>query len=513
MMIFQKIKEIFCQTWASVAPQKHRICCIGMAVSLMLAVISCGIGWLVALRNVANLNIMLFCFPFLLLYCLFFCLDRFADRFLLMTFVGVVFVFLMGRPILNLKMGKMWYRHLDPDGMVFALTAVSLSLLCLCLGTWLMERYLKKKQSVCQPITAVPKKQGKEDFQLAALLIYGGTMAFFLLGELDKLLFMRGREYEEFFLSYSSSLPSIVSTFAAMMPLALCAYLATMPEKRMAFCALALYVISAAPQFLIGIRNPIVLNVLLALLYYYYRDRYGDRQKWYGKLEKGAILLAAPGGAAALALIDFLRSGDKVAVSGLFSAITDLFYKQGVSFNVLCKGYAVLDRLPGPDRNFTFGPFIDYFQQGRLGQALLGTMPLPDGNSVLRAWYGHNLSHSLSFLINKKYLEGAGSGSSYILELYCDYGWAGIVIGSLLLGALLAWFVYGFRKNWLVRTLILVCLTDIFFIPRAEATGWLLFLVQPHIWIVVLGCVVGGKLLAALRIRERIGHLLRKRKK
>lgn len=501
-MILEKFLNFIKVPLAQCRDHKHRICSLGRVVCLICAAVSYGVGALVTAYDISNINFTLLMFPFLFLFCLFYCFENFRDRFLLLIFFGVMFVFVMGRPILNLTMGRMWYNHLELEGMRFALHSVALSLLCLCAGAYLAEKWIGKGLGSTEILSVAPQKQDPADFQLAALLLYLFTMAFFLLGELDKLLFMRGKEYEDFFLSYSSSLPFFVATFAAMMPFALCVYLSTQPKKQMAFCALALYVLSAAPQFLIGIRNPIVLNALLALLYYYYRDRYGDTVKWYGKLEKGAMVLAVPGGACLLAVMDFVRGGDKVLLDSISGAITDLFYKQGVSFNVLCRGYMVLDRLPGVKRNYTFGPFIDYFKQSRIGQMLMFSIPYTDENSARRAIYGHNLSHSISYLINEDYLEGAGSGSSYILELYCDFGWLGIAVGSLVLGALLIWFVYGFRKNWFLRAVILICLTDLFFAPRAEATGWLVFLVQPHFWCIILGCIIGGRILTAIGLRN-----------
>ena len=460
-------------------------------------------------------NILLFGGFGVFLFCLFFCFEDLRERFLLLTFDFVVFVFLICRPILNCFMLRNWSRHFDPDAACFAVLCVAVSLLTLTAGARLAEKKLfRQKEEIARTpvMLKAPKKQVLEDFRLAALLLYGFTMVFFLIGEMDKLTFMIGREYNDYYTLYQADYPAVISTLAAMMPYALCAYLATMPRKRESFIALMLYVLSAVPQFLFGVRNPIVLHALLALLYYCIRDHLEDGEIWMGKLEKRATLIVLPVGAVGLSVLNYIRDGEEIKLSGFFSAVTDLFYKQGVSFNTLARGYMELDDLPGGDRNFTFGPFIDYFTQSRIGQMLFGTTEFPAGNCVERATYSHNLGHALSYVALDDYLEGHGMGSSYILEAYADFGWIGILVISLLLGILLIAFVRGFRKGWFARTVILVCLTELFFIPRAEATGWLLYLVQPHFWCIVAGCFIGGWILGKLRFRERAAALFGRKK-
>lgn len=42
-------------------------------------------------------------------------------------------------------------------------------------------------------------------------------------------------------------------------------------------------------------------------------------------------------------------------------------------------------------------------------------------------------------------------------------------------------------KNSFANTIILVSLMNLYFIPRAEATGWLVFIITLQFWICMLG--------------------------
>lgn len=87
--------------------------------------------------------------------------------------------------------------------------------------------------------------------------------------------------------------------------------------------------------------------------------------------------------------------------------------------------------------NFIFGFVIDYFVRGSLGvifggkvfEYIINSVELViDSNS-----YVYNLFY---FVLNKEYLKGYGIGSSYIMELYIDYGMIGVFLFSFLLGML-----------------------------------------------------------------------------
>ena len=78
------------------------------------------------------------------------------------------------------------------------------------------------------------------------------------------------------------------------MKYSLCVFLATFPSKKRAFTPLFLFELSAIPELLIGVRNPIMLNSIFIFLYYIMRDIYEKRQKWIGKIEKVILVISIP---------------------------------------------------------------------------------------------------------------------------------------------------------------------------------------------------------------------------
>lgn len=437
-----------------------------------------------------------------------FCASDLRSRLVLLLFSLIVFVFLSCQPLIDCFIGTHWWEKYGREDTLFALRSTALSLLMIYLGAMLYALTRRKTGGLTRLAAADGSGRSvfdKPALQMAALCLYAVSMGCFLYGEVDKLLFMRGRSYPEYYLSYDAAYPFWIRTAGYCMPYALCAFLATLPKKKAAFPALALYLLSAVPVLTFGQRNPIVLNALFIFLYYCIRDYLGDKKRWLGRWEVGAIIVLIPLAFVGLSAVNYLRGGsasdDKVVVN----LIVDLFHKQGVSFRTLCAGHAALPNLPGAKRNFTFGPFIDQVLYSRIGLLLFGTDPLPIGNSVELAARSHRLADPLAFVAHPDYLKGNGLGSSYLLELFADYGYIGIAIYSLLLGVFLLWCMDAMKKGWFVKTLTLVCFTDLFYIPRAAATGWLVFLIQIHFWFVILACLLGEKILGRLfpRLRAR----------
>ena len=106
--------------------------------------------------------------------------------------------------------------------------------------------------------------------------------------------------------------------------------------------------------------------------------------------------------------------------------------------------------------------------------------------------------------LKEDYLKGRGYGSSYLIENYVDFGYIGVAIFSLILGILLVYMLRRFGRNTLIDTIVLVSLTTIFFIPRAEATGWLTFIVTAQFWIGIAACYLGTYICTKLKWIQRV---------
>lgn len=421
---------------------------------------------------------------------LMYCFLDVKNRSILLILHITLFTFLLSRPTISMFRGNEWW-YFDTGSVYFALNALMLTLISMRIGTSLCGCLIRSKNKTVTPIDfhlADNKSGFMYSLQTVALIFFFVTMAVYLLKQGEKLVYMSGRDYEEYYTSFKSQLPSIVHTLSAMMRYSLCVFLATMPSKSKAFIPLALYFISEIPTLIIGLRNPIVLNAIFVLMYYIIRDSLEDKQRWLGKIERWAIVLIVPVALFLLSAYNYLRQGQSADMN-VWDSIVDLFYKQGVSFDVLCMGYNAIPELPDAvTKNYTFGGIIDYIKHGSIAQSFFGAIDLGSHNSELLAVYGSSFAHSMSYVAHPRYLEGEGWGSSYLLETFADWGYIGIIVFSLALGSITVWMLSGMRKGVLLKTVILVSLTNLFFIPRAEATGWLSFLFTIQFWLAVCFC-------------------------
>lgn len=479
----------------------------GLTISKMKKCIRYSFFLLAIIFEIIGLTLSLYSLMFLSVMCLFvnnivFCFEDIKDRIALLMFHITLFVFLLSRPLIELFADFSWWTKYVEDfgreALDYALTALELSLLFLFIGGQLASHIRKKKQSCNRQEER--KKQQKEVFlknlRIISEIIFYISMSAFMIGEFEKLWFMRGKSYTDYYTSFVSQLPYMIHLVASFMKYSLCIFLVTFPKKIRVIIPLGLYFLSAVPSLIIGMRNPIMLNGIFIFLYFCIRNAVDQREKWIGRIEKIGLTISIPAVLIFMGAYSYIRSGTAMAVHGLGKMFVNFFYGQGVSFEVLMIGYTCIDQLPQREfRNYTFGGIVDYFLHGSIAQKFFGAVPLDNVNSIQNALLSNNFSHNMSYISRgDRYLAGQGWGSSYLLETFVDYGYIGIILYSCLLALVLVIGLRILRRNGLGGVIFLVMLTDVFFVPRAEATGFLNFIVQMQFWFVALICFLGAAL-------------------
>ena len=442
-------------------------------------------------------NIMLCAVLALWTHNIIYSLERKKLRIFFLVFNLVVFFFLIGRPTINMIKGNVWWNY-SFESVHFALNSLILTLTCLFIGEYFCENMVIN----CKNIELKKPVISRSDFIFAlrniSLILFYFSCVFAFIVEMEKLIYMRGRDYLEFYTSFKTSLPYFIIAIGSMYKYFLCIFLSTWPKKNMAFFSLMIYTFLAVPDLLIGIRNPIVLNVLFALLYYFIRDVIEDKEKWLGFLEKFLIILLTPIAVIILGAYNYIRDseGGSKVTKNIFDLIVDFIYKQGVSFEVLCIGYESIPKIKYTGfTNYTFGGIIDYFKYSKTSQILWGGISLGEGNNLNKALYSNSFGHRMSYVARgQEYLDGRGWGSSYILETFADFGYVGIIIFSILMGAFLASMIYILRRGNIGFIFILVTLTNIYFCPRDAALGWINFILYLQFWFSFLVCYILAKL-------------------
>lgn len=425
---------------------------------------------------------------------------NFKERTLFFFFHITLFFFLLGRPVIYFFQGINWVEqvtkyYLSSANVWLGVEIIWISLGSILLGSFLGTMICKRVRFHIKSMEYYKNSFFAFNLRWISLMIFTVSLLCTIVLGIEKVQFIIKHSYAEYFILFSSKNPYIVSVLSSFLIYSLCLYLATFPPKFKVYPVLILYVLSTMPTLVVGERNPFAISIIFSLIYFIFRDYNQDNIKWLGKIEKTALILATPIGLCALGLLNYTRDNLNVKFGGVGAIITDLIVRQGVSFAWLCSGLGSLNAINTyPGINFTFGSFIDYFKYGRLGEKFFG-ISLGSGNTLLKATKSNSMAHHLSYtLLGEQYLQGHGSGSSYLLEVYADYKIIGIIIFSVLLGLFLSVALKFARQGIIPCAFILLSVSGVLLMPRAEALGAFYFTIQLPFWCAILACMVGGSL-------------------
>lgn len=439
-----------------------------------------------------------------------------------------IFLFLLTRPVIGTFYGtSAWY--VDGEGpTLFSVFVIYLSLLALLAGSivgaggtpayglgHLGGRCAKAPCTrLSGPLRALGFLPGRirtdwlGSLRMAALVALLFCMAFSFIESFQMLRFMAGKTYVEYHLvSTSQYSSSLVTSVAGMFSYALCAFLATLPDRRSATTVLMVNVLLTVPDLAIGSRFSFVGAVLLLAFYYLFRQVLGrGKEPWITRRIIIFGLAAIPVGLLFLGSMTYLRAGTTMGEGGPLLAVADALYKQGVTFKVLQYGFMESTRIEalGP-KFFVFGDLINTITQGFVGQVFLGCEKLPDTNSVELALRGNLYAHTLSYFAHPNYLGGEGWGSSYLLESYADGGYVGVFLFSFVLSFAFSRMSAALGSGWPVTFFVLLCSRSVFMTPRGDSLAWLSFAWSTRFWLFVVclvtfACVL--QLLSGAKLRD-----------
>ncbi|WP_010677043.1 O-antigen polysaccharide polymerase Wzy family protein [Bacillus timonensis] len=405
-----------------------------------------------------------------------------------------IFLFLLSRPFIDM-LGSYKLVNYDEKTGSIALLLIGLSLLSLFSGVLIHEKLFKEKDFKNNFFTYTDSNFIK-NLQRVSIILFFLCLIFNFMEGFEKIIFIQNSSYYDFYVEYNSRLPFFVKGFSEMVPTFLAIYLCTLPSKKQTSFVLFIYTLSTIPSLIVGSRTSFSEALVFTFLYFLMRDSLNYRasmvgldkyKKWITRSLKISIITIIPVIMILFSAYNYVRF--EIEKTNDMNPIVDFVYNQGISFTTLTRGYTAAPYLPDHDnKNYTFGSFIDYITRGTPSQILFGVEGL-GSNTVEHATLGNSLSHALSYhLYGKSYLNGQGAGSSYILELYLDFGLIGIVIFSILLGILFSSFSNLIGNNWFKNVILLRILMEVFLIPRGSALGWLNFLMGLQFWIPIFLC-------------------------
>lgn len=397
-------------------------------------------------------------------------------RYLVALFLGPFGLFLLSRPVLR-ELGLVdprvnadllpWSTHTR----VHVLLLLTLSLLALAVGALGAERVLGF--SVRRGEQPPGERRLAAHTRLVALWLLVPLLAARVLVTVERARQVQSGGFYSLYTEFTSSLPTPVLLASDALDAVVLTLLATRPGRRLTWAVLLVYLGVGALQLATLQRAGFFLNLLVVGFYLclrHYTRPVGERP-WITVTPVLTTLACLPLLMLASNAVGEARGRNSPSADGPLAGILDFVYDQGVTVNVLAFTDQLAGRLP-QDRLYSLGPVLEFVRY-RLAGVFTGES-LVAGNAVERYTEGHQLSHVVSYVVMPDlYLSGSGYGSTYVAELYLDGGLVGVVVGSLLLGALLGQLPRLLDQHLVVCAIGLVLVRELFFVTRGSYSGFL----------------------------------------
>lgn len=264
----------------------------------------------------------------------------------------------------------------------------------------------------------------------------------------------------------ASAIPFPARVLESLFHASFFAFLAARPARREAGRACLLYLLMAALTLATLARYEFLLSAMIVTIYLFHRQvSYGET--WFTPRRVALVALVTSPVLGLLNTLGSLRGRGPEATTGTFAPIIDFVRSQGVSVKVVVFGDELAASIPD-DRWYSVGPLVEFSQ--RIWGTLSGTpQPTFSGQSAERALEGHQLAHTISYLIAPQdYLRGTGYGSSYVAELMLDLGLVGVFAGSVVYGILLTKASGNLLRSIPLAFITLMLLKGTMFVPRAS---------------------------------------------
>ncbi len=430
-------------------------------------------------------TIILYPLLILYLYLAFLCLKSIQKHIILLLYLVAFFTFLMGRITVPLiydvnKYNDLFFTfiHFEERTLIHIYTSLYLSLLFIYVGYQYAQG---RTEMVITPNFNSNSGYINNVRKLSKLAVIVSS-PFAVLTIIDKVRYVLTYGYAQIFMEYESSLPTIVLIFTVTFNFFVYLFLATLPCKKEGAPILVLYALISLFNLAAGDRGEAMLAIFVVLIYLFIRNRiYPNKEIWINKKGVYSVFAAVPVCVFLLFFVSFVRRDAEFDIDNIGLIFSGFFYQQGASINVIGCAYEEINNFP-PHKIYSLGAITDYFTNNYLTRILFGLEPYPIG-SIDLALKGNSLGATLTYLMNTElYFNGGGMGSSYIAEVWHDFGYLGVIMCSVLYGYVLAKIPSWMCRNIWMGVIALVFLKYIMYAPRARTTDFVAATLSVSFW-------------------------------
>ncbi|MEB6548867.1 O-antigen polysaccharide polymerase Wzy family protein [Heyndrickxia sporothermodurans] len=453
-----------------------------------------------------NPNVILTAICSLLIHNLWYSTESFSDRIIFFAFNITFFTFLVARLVIKTITNYKDIYNDNKFGLDFnndliiwnIFIVLFISLLFLYIGYSLLKSNNKIRPNKFKGMIS---GLSINSIAFTSKFLFYFTFIFNVLVLLDQARFTSQAGYTELYSSYSSSYPYFVDKLAEMCPAALFMYLATFPNKRKSFIPLMLYLLLGTLSLAVGNRNIFVLNILIVIIYLCLRNFTDKSEKWFGKKEVFICIGAIPFLIILLNAVSYFRQDSTMTTNSFIDIICDFFYKQGVSVNLIGYAQSLASQLPDMSI-YTFGRLTDFLRNNIITQSLFD-LPKYTSQTIESALYGNSFADSVSYILSpNRYINGWGYGSSYVAELFKDFGYIGVGIGNFMLGIILALMSKLFRINVICAWISLTMTRLLLYAPRDTATSFIVSTFSLINMLTIVIIILGSILLEGKKVKS-----------
>lgn len=403
-------------------------------------------------------------------------------------------LFLLSKPLASLFINRDYWNIFSIDNSIKALLMCFLSLVSM---SFVALKLCDKKN-----ISKNVENSKNLSLQNASFFVFIVSFLSSIYEMIGSIKYFSTHSYLDYYTGgYTTDyVPIVLRILMQFMLPALCIFLSTKPNKKKCNFILLLYFMSQLPSFLLGKRAPIILTACFIFSYLVIRDNENLNMvkineekykitKWVSAKKLRLILLAIPFLIFYLTIYNEIRNGivsSQLISKKLAHPLAYFAYEQGGTLDLLQNFFDIRSQLPA--KFYFLGPLYDTFFHNSLLATLFG-INVYTGTTMEYLNSTHTLAAQLSYyILGNSYFDGNSVDSSYLLDIFVNFSWLGIIVVSVLLAIYMLNIFKYMNGNWLVRTIILASLTNIFLMPRAMFMSTFSFIVSPYFWFGILFC-------------------------
>lgn len=439
---------------------------------LMLYIVGCLL--LVIISVILKINMFLIFILVIWISMIYFSLKKIYRRSALISFLICFFIFYLGREIL---MKYFSYRVVNFEIEIekhFYLVLLY-SLLSIGFGYFIFTSKNSYNLNLKKNFFIKYRKYSKE----IEILFY----FIFLISCISKFLminYVAIYGYASYYLGYDQYIRKniifyIITKIESLLPIFFSFYLFTFTSKKKVIFMYKIYFIYLILTLFTGQRSHFLIGIIVCFIYFTKRQLLQPNEKWINRKKLRKLSIIFPFLIISANIFGYYRSETSIKDISIFKLFYDFIYDQGITGNIIKWGYQYKEQF-----NSELFYTLDFLRVGILGKIFNNTkkeyLDLVD-YAMNSGKYGSALSY---FKIPVDYLKGYGLGSSYIAELYQDFGYLGVIIGNLIYSYLLVkiddiWD----NDNILIMTVKFLIITPVLWSIRGGFSEFLILIFSP----------------------------------